>query len=119
MNLKEIMEDISTEENIEILVMTDSNGFHLESAGTTDYNNDEISIYGKSITSTLNEFIGSISDKGKTVQGLIEYNTKYILITMFPEDLFLITISNKDISPQNLWNIIASRYKELAYALLG
>jgi hypothetical protein len=38
---------------------------------------------------------------------------------MFPEDIFLMTIADKNISPQVLWNAVAKKYKEIAYELMG
>lgn len=118
MNLKNIMEDISKNNNIEVMVITDNNGFLLESTGKDLEYFEELSIFGKSLTSNLKNLMNSISSDEKTIQGLIEFNNYFILLTMFPGDTFLITLANKKIPPQNLWNLIAKRYKELAYELL-
>jgi len=114
--IKSQLSEILDVSGVHAVILLDSDGFTLESVTNTEMDIAELAGLARdAIVSNIR--LSANFQESIFIQGALETSKCLLLLTQFPRGVYLVTIAEKGVGIQRLWNEVGKRYRLLVEAM--
>jgi len=114
--VKDILTELSELAGVQAIILLDSSGFPLESFYRTEIDGEELAgVARDALISNIR--LANNFRKSAFIQGVLETSKSLMILTQFPKGIYMVTVAERNVGPQKLWNEVGRRYRQLAEAL--
>jgi len=114
--VKQILSELADIEGVQAVVVLDAQGFPVEAVYRTEVDEHELACIARD-TLLANIKLAFTFRRSAFIQGAMETSKSLMVLTHFPKNIYMVTIADRNVGTQRLWNEVSERYRRLVETL--